>query len=135
MPFTRVSVKEGTSPEQKRAIAYGVHQALVDSIEIPQDDMFQLISEYKPDDFLFDRNFLGIDRSGEQVVIHITMRRGRSDAMKRSLYAGIVDNLGRNAGIRPQDVFIYISENDFSDWSVGDGKMSMAIVQQRSDVA
>lgn len=41
MPFTRVAVKQGTSPEKKKAIAQGVHQAMVDSIGIPQDDYFQ----------------------------------------------------------------------------------------------
>lgn len=135
MPFTRVAVKEGTSPEQKQAIAHGIHQAMVDSLGIPQDDFFQLLSEYGPDDFFFDRRFLGIDRSDDLVVIQITMRRGRSDAMKRDLYARTTENLKTRAGIRSQDVFIYITENDFSDWSVGNGQMSMAIVQQRGDDA
>jgi len=135
MPFTRVAVKQGTSTEKKRAIAQGVHQAMVDSIGIPQDDFFQLISEYNQGDFLFDRDFFGIDRSDDLVVIQITMRRGRSDAMKRDLYAGIAFNLKNSAGVRPQDVFIYLSENDFSDWSVGNGQMSMVIALQRGDNA
>src|SRR5208283_2886541 len=133
MPFTRVAVKEGTSSEKKQAIAQGVHQAMVDSIGIPQDDFFQLISEYGQDDFFFNRNFLGVDRSDDLVVIQITMRRGRSDAMKRDLYAGIAANLKSSVGVRPQDVFIYMSENDFSDWSVGNGQMRIAIVPQRGD--
>ncbi len=135
MPFTRVAVKRGTSSGQKEAIAHGVHQAMVDSLGIPQDDFFQLFSEYGPSDFFFDRHFLGIDRSDELVVVQITMRRGRSDAMKGNLYAKIAGNLNASAGVRPQDIFIYLTENDFSDWSVGNGQMSMAIVQQRSDDA
>lgn len=135
MPFSRVAVKEGTSPEHKEAIAQGVHQAMVDSIGIPRDDFFQLISEYGSGDFFFDRKFLGTDRSDNMVVIQITLRRGRSDGMKKELYANIADNLESGAGIRPQDIFVYLTENDFSDWSVGNGKMSMAIVQQRGDDA
>lgn len=131
MPFTRIAVKEGTPQEKRKLIAHGVHQAMVDSIGIPHDDFFQLISEYGQGDFFFDRNFLGIDRSDDLVVIQITMRRGRSDAMKRDLYAKIAGNLQGGAGIHPEDVFIYLSENDFSDWSVGNGQMSMEIVQQR----
>jgi hypothetical protein len=46
-------------------------------------------------------------------------------------YAKIAGNLQGSAGIHPEDVFIYLSENDFSDWSVGNGQMSMEIVQQR----
>src|SRR4051812_47345220 len=133
MPFTRIAVKRGTSVEQKEAIARGVHQAMVDSLGIPQDDFFQLFSEYGPGDFFYDRRFLGVDRSENLIVVQITMRRGRSDAMKRDLYAKIAENLNKNVGARRQDIFIYLSENDFSDWSVGNGQMSMVIVQQRGD--
>lgn len=58
------------------------------------------------------------------------MRRGRSDAMKRTLYANIAGNLEKNAAVAPSDVFIFMHENDYSDWSGGGGKFAMAIVQQ-----
>jgi len=132
MPFTRVSVKHGTLPEAKKIIARCVHEAMVAAIGIPDDDFFQLISEYGPDDFHFDHHFLGVERSEDLMIVHITMRRGRSDAMKRALFGKIAENLNSKAGVRPQDVFIYLSENDYSDWSVGNGIMSMAITQQRS---
>lgn len=131
MPFTRVALPAGTSAEHKSAIARGVHEAMVAAIGIPEDDFFQLVSEYQPGDFLFDRGFLGVQRSDRMVVVQITLRRGRGDAMKRDLYARIAANLGHAAGIRPQDVFVYLAENDFSDWSVGGGQMSMAIAVQR----
>ena len=127
MPFTRIAIPAGTSSTQRAAIARAVHEAMVAAISIPGDDFFQLLSEYQPDDFHFDRAFLGHRRSDLMVVVQITLRRGRSDAMKRDLYARIATNLDRGAGIRPQDVFIYLAENDFSDWSVGGGEMSMDI--------
>jgi phenylpyruvate tautomerase PptA (4-oxalocrotonate tautomerase family) len=126
-----VSIPAGTSATKKQAIAESVHRGLVQAIGIPEDDFFQLLSEYLPGDFFFDRQFLGIDRSDALIVVHITLRRGRSDAMKRDLFAQITTNLKDSAGVRAEDVFIYLNENDFSDWSVGAGKMSMAIVQQR----
>lgn len=131
MPFTRVAIPATTSPAHKAAIARAVHDAMVASIGIPEDDFFQLLSEYQPGDFLFDRGFLGVQRSDALLVVQITLRRGRSDAMKRDLFARIAANLERAAGIRPQDVFVYLSENDFSDWSVGGGRMSMEISMQR----
>lgn len=135
MPFTRVAIPAGTSPARKAAIARGVHEAMVAAIGIPEDDFFQLLSEYQPGDFLFDHGFLGVQRSDSLVVVQITLRRGRSDAMKRDLYARIAANLGQAADIRPQDVFVYLSENDFSDWSVGDGRMSMEITMLQGAVA
>src|SRR3546814_2504072 len=71
--------------------------------------------------------------SDSLVIVQITLRRGRSDAMKRDLYARIAANLGQAAGIRPQDVFVYLGENDFSDWSVGGGRMSMEIAMRSEE--
>jgi phenylpyruvate tautomerase PptA (4-oxalocrotonate tautomerase family) len=135
MPFIRSAVKRGTTPEQKQAIVDGIHQALVESIGMPSDELFNLVSEYEPENFFYDRKFNGISRSDNLVVIEITMRRGRSDAMKKALYANIAANLEKLGKISPKDVFIFTHENDYSDWSVGNGQFAMAIVQQRgSDI-
>lgn len=56
---------------------------------MPDDELFNLVSEYEPENFFYDRKFNGISRSDNLVVIEITMRRGRSDAMKKALYANI----------------------------------------------
>jgi len=65
------------------------------------------------------------------IAIEITMRRGRSDSMKKALYAAITANLASRARISPKDVFIFIHENDYSDWSVGNGAFAMTLTQQR----
>jgi phenylpyruvate tautomerase PptA (4-oxalocrotonate tautomerase family) len=130
MPFTVIRIQKGMTRNEKERIAMGVHNAMVECLNIPKDDLFQMFAEYTPEDFFFDKNFLGISRSDNLVVIQITMRRGRSDAMKEKLYAAIAENLGKAGNIKPNDIFIYITENDFSDWSVGKGKMSMKIIQQ-----
>ncbi len=130
MPFIRTNVHQDTNPQQKQAIIEGIHQALVDSIGMPQDELFNMLTEYSPQQFWFSRSFNGIARSDHVVVIEITMRRGRSDAMKRSLYANIASNLEKHAQVSGKDVFIFMHENDYSDWSVGNGKFAMALVQQ-----
>ena len=130
MSFTVIRVQKRMTHKQKEHIAKGVHNAIVDNLKIPQDDFFQMIAEYTSEDFFFDKNFLGMSRSNNLIVIQITMRRGRSDAMKEKLYAAIADNLCKAEEIKLDDIFIYLIENDFSDWSVGKGKMSMKIIQQ-----
>lgn len=131
MPFIRTAVKKGTSSLKKKNIVDGIHQALVDGINMPADELFNLVTEYAPEDFFYSRTFNGIARSDDLVTIEITMRRGRSDAMKKSLYAKIAENLGKHAGVSPKDVFIFTHENDYSDWSVGNGRFAMEIAQQR----
>ena len=131
MPFIRTAVHKDTGADRRKAIVDGIHQALVDAIGMPADELFNLVSGYDPADFFYDRRFNGIARSDHLVVIEITMRRGRSDAMKRDLYARIAANLEGAAGVSARDVFIFTHENDYSDWSVGNGVFAMALVQQR----
>ena len=130
MPFIRTCVHKDTPAAQRQSIVDGIHQALVDSIGMPADELFNLVTDYDSQQFFYSRTFNGVARSDAVVVIEITLRRGRSDAMKRALYAGISQNLEKNAGVAPSDVFIFMHENDYSDWSVGGGKFAMAIVQQ-----
>lgn len=130
MPFIRTCVHKDTPAAQRQNIVDGIHQALVDSIGMPADELFNLVTDYDAQQFFYSRTFNGVARSDAVVVIDITLRRGRSDAMKRALYAGIAQNLEKNAGVVPGDVFIFMHENDYSDWSVGGGKFAMAIVQQ-----
>lgn len=130
MPFIRTSIHKDTPVAQRQAIVDAIHQALVDGIGMPADERFNLVTEYDAQQFFYSRTFNGYARSDRVVVVEITMRRGRSDAMKRALYANIASNLEKNAGVAPNDVFIFTHENDYSDWSVGGGKFAMAIAQQ-----
>ena len=84
MPFVRTAVRKGTSAETKTAIVHGVHDALVTAIGMPPDELFNFVQEYDPADFFYDRKFNRIARSDHLVVVEITMRRGRSDAMKNT---------------------------------------------------
>lgn len=131
MPFIRTALPHGIEQARKQNIVQGIHDALVEAIGMPKDELFNLVTHYREDEFFFDRSFNGIARSSELVVVEITMRRGRSDAMKRALYAAIARNLETNAAVSLKDVFIFTHENDYSDWSVGNGIFAMALAQQR----
>ncbi len=130
MPFIRTNVPKDTTLQQRQSIVEGVHQALVSAIGMPQEELFNMVADYEPGQFWCSRKFNGYARSERVVVIEITMRRGRSDAMKKELYASIARNLQVNADISPNDVYIFMHENDYSDWSAGGGKFAMALVQQ-----
>ena len=107
MPFIRTSVHKDTTPAQRQAIVNGIHQALIDGIGMPADELFNMVDDYDEQKFFFSRTFNGYQRSDRVVVVEITMRRGRSDAMKRALYANIAANLEKDAGVAPCDVFIF----------------------------
>lgn len=130
MPFIHTNLPDSTPSRTREAIVRGIHQALVESIGMPEDELFNLVTGYAPGQFAFSRSFNGVSRSDAVVVVEITLRRGRSDAMKRALYAAISRNLQSMAQVAPADVFIFMHENDYSDWSVGHGRFAMALVQQ-----
>ena len=130
MPFIRTHLPQDTSAADQQGIVEGVHQALIDSIGMPPDELFNMVMPYAPGQFWCSPSFNGGKRSDRVVVVEITLRRGRSDAMKRALYAAIAANLQARAKVTPKDVYIFTHENDYSDWSTGEGQFAMALVQQ-----
>lgn len=130
MPFVHTYLPQSTSTSQRDAAVQGIHRALVEGIGMPEDELFNMVHPYAPGQFAFSRSFNGMARSDAVVVVEITMRRGRSDAMKKALYSAIARNLHEGAGVAPADVFIFMHENDYSDWSVGHGRFAMGLVQQ-----
>jgi phenylpyruvate tautomerase PptA (4-oxalocrotonate tautomerase family) len=61
------------------------------------------------------------------------MKEGRTTQKKQALYARIVDLLEQNAGIRPQDVMIILTENTQENWSFGNGIAQLAREERSSN--
>lgn len=123
MPLVRISLGSPKSPEHVRAIADGIHRALIDAFGIPEDDRFQIVCANES--LVYDRGYLGIERGGETIFVHVTLVRGRAVEKKRSFYRLVVDNLARSSGVRNQDVVITLVENERADWSVGNGEAQL----------
>ena len=121
MPLVRIALREGTSPEYRRAIADGVHQAMIDAMAIPPDDRFQVISEYSAENLIYDPRYLGIKRSDRVVFVQITLSAGRKPGQKRALYKRIAELLAKAPGVRPEDVVINLVEVAWENWSFGNG--------------
>lgn len=121
MPFVQIFLRSGKLLAYRRALGDGVHRALVETIGVPADDHFQVITEHDENDFIADPAYLGIERSDDVVFIRITLGAGRTLAQKRALYARIAALLVENPGVRPQDVFIVLVETAAENWSFGDG--------------
>jgi phenylpyruvate tautomerase PptA (4-oxalocrotonate tautomerase family) len=126
MPLVRVSIREGLSTEFRAAMGDAIHRAMIDTINVPADDRFQIFTEHRPDGLVFDPGYLGIDRSEGFVAIQITLNLGRTIDQKRALYAKIAANLAENPGIRPEDVLVNLVEVSRENWSFGKGEASYA---------
>lgn len=124
MPLVHISLLRGKPAPYVRAIADGVHQALVETFETPLKDRFQIIQQLAPEELIFDADYLQVQRTSDIVVIHIVAARTRSTATKQAFYQAVATNLARNPGLRPQDVQLILSPNEREDWSFGNGVAS-----------
>jgi|SRR5579863_3339680 len=122
MPLVRISLREGQTDTYKKALADGIHRALVEAIEIPAQDRFQVITEHPPGGLFYDPSYLGIDRSDNIVLVQITLSTGRKPAQKRKLYKHMSEILAKSPGLRPQDLMISLVEVAWENWSFGNGE-------------
>ena len=131
MPLVRISLLKGRPLELRRKIGDAIHRALVETIDVPQRDRFQLLSEHEPGDLVYDSDYLGIARTNEIVIVQITLTAGRTLAQKRALFRRIADNLGA-LGLRREDAWINLLEVPKENWSFGLGEASYAGPQKIS---
>jgi len=129
MPLVRISLVKGKPAGHARAIGDAVHDALVETINVPPRDRFQLITEHELGDLIYDPSFLGIDRSPDIVIVQITISTGRTLEQKRALYRRIAERLADKTQLRPEDVWINLVEVPRENWSFGNGVASYAPAQ------
>jgi 4-oxalocrotonate tautomerase len=134
MPLVRISVMRGRAADLRRRLGDAVHRALVETIDVPELDRFQLLTEHEPGDLVYDSSYLGIARSDNIVIVQITLSAGRSLAQKRRLYDAIARNLA-SLGVRREDVWINLVEVARDNWSFGNGVASYAPAEKAAEAA
>ena len=122
MPLVQISLREGTNPNYRKAIAEGVHQAMIDAIAVPPKDRFQVITEYKAGDLIYDADYLDVKRSDKVVFVQITLSTGRKPGQKRALFKRMAELLAKSPGLRPEDLLINLIEVSWENWSFGNGE-------------
>jgi 4-oxalocrotonate tautomerase len=127
MPLVRIALRDGKSEQYRKAVADGVHQAMVEALDVPPQDRFQIITEHPANGLIYDPSYLGIDRSDDIVIVQITLSTGRKLAQKRKLYQRIAEILAKNAGLRPQNLVINLVEVAWENWSFGNGEAQYAM--------
>jgi 4-oxalocrotonate tautomerase len=122
MPLVRISLREGKTEAYRKALADGVHRAMVEAIEIPAQDRFQVVTEHPAGGLIYDPSYLGIERSDNFVLVQITLSTGRKPTQKRKLYQRMSEILTENPGLPPSDLMINLVEVAWENWSFGNGE-------------
>jgi 4-oxalocrotonate tautomerase len=126
MPLARIDLVQGKSVEYRSTIGEVIYDAMVEILKAPKDDRFQVITEHPAECFVFDPNFLGIQRSKDCVFIQLTLNAGRTVDQKRAFYKALADGLQQRLGLRREDVFISLVEVSQENWSFGNGEAQLA---------
>ena len=126
MPFVRIDALRADG-DQLDALGRAVCDALAETIGVPPDDRFQVLTSHDGiNSTLRYDNYLGVPRDEGIVYVAITMRSGRTPDQKRALYRRIAELAHEYAGTEPRNVFITVTENESIDWSLGYGRAQYA---------
>jgi phenylpyruvate tautomerase PptA (4-oxalocrotonate tautomerase family) len=112
--------------EQKQALATALPQALFDTLEIPAEDQFVVISEQPAGTLILDPTYMGMERSGDATIITVLFTAERPLVDKRALVRSICDHTSTALDISPDDVFIALIPVPKENFSFGRGELQLA---------
>jgi phenylpyruvate tautomerase PptA (4-oxalocrotonate tautomerase family) len=121
MPVATFNLRKGRTAESKRKMADAVQAAIVDKLNVPDEDRYQLFREYDKDDFIHTPGYLGISYSSQLLVLEVTFIHGRPDETKKALLDDINRRLVATGEISADDVFIVLHEVGRANVSFGRG--------------
>jgi 4-oxalocrotonate tautomerase len=122
MPLVRISLMQGTTPEYRKAIGDGVHRAMIEALQVPPDDKFQVITEHIPGGLVYDPQYLGVPHTDHIVFVQITLSAGRKPTQKRKLYKRMAEILKESSDLNPAELIINLVEVVWENWSFGNGE-------------
>lgn len=111
MPFVRVEIINGKTTEYKKTLLQAIHDALIISLEIEDDDRFARLYELEADHF--ERRKAKTDRF---TLIELTLLPGRSKELKRTVIKEITRLLAERLCIHPSDIIIIMHEPPLDNW-------------------
>ena len=119
MPLVRISLLEGKTEGFGRKIGEIVYRSMMEVMNVPAKDNFQVITEHDPGSLVYDPRYLDISRTDGIVIIQITLNEGRTVEVKKAFYKTLAERLHAELGIRMEDVFVNLAEVKKENWSFG----------------
>ncbi|CAH0317209.1 tautomerase family protein [Peribacillus simplex] len=121
MPLIRFDLIEGRDKNSLRNLLDAAHRAVVKAFNVPEKDRYQIVHQHPAHELIIEDTGLGFERSKNLVVISVTSKQRREE-QKQYFYKVLVQELGENCGIEPNDIMVSIVTNGDADWSFGLGE-------------
>ena len=120
MPLVRISLMQG-KPGLGRKVGETVYRTMMETINVPAKDNFQIITEHDKNGLVYDPDYLDIRRSDGVIFIQVTLNEGRTLEAKKHFYKTLAERLHRELDVRMEDVLINLVEVKKENWSFGKG--------------
>lgn len=121
MPLVRIAHMKGKPEGFGRKVGEAVYRTMVEMINVPPKDHFQVITEHDKNGLIYDPDYLDIRRGDGIIFIQITLNEGRSVELKKNFYKALTERLHRELNVRMEDVLINLVEVKKENWSFGNG--------------
>ena len=121
MPLVQIHLLQGKPAEFRRRVGEIIYQTMIDTINVPPKDNFQIITENDENSLVYDPEYLDIPRTHGIIIIQITLNEGRAVEIKKAFYKRLAERLHSLLDIRMEDVFISLIEVKKENWSFGNG--------------
>lgn len=121
MPLVRISFMKGKPEGFGKKVGEIVYRAMVDTINVPAKDNFQVITQHDKNSLIYDPSYLDIPRTDGVIVIQITLNEGRTVELKKAFYRRVAERLHQELGVRMEDVLMNLVEVRKENWSFGNG--------------
>jgi phenylpyruvate tautomerase PptA (4-oxalocrotonate tautomerase family) len=122
MPLTTIELMAGTTAEHRKAISDGIHEAMVEILDIPDDDRFHVFHELSEGCMIHEPVVFGIRRTTSRMLFITLSFNEKSPEQKNALYAALVRRLEERAGVRSDEVLLRVIETARENWW-GDGRI------------
>ena len=127
MPLVRIDLPDSTSVDELSTVSAVVHQALVNTFNVPLADHFQTITRRGPHQLICSEEFLGVKHSDHVAFIQIFCAPGRSPETKKALFSEIAQQLSSKSSFSAADIIINLVETPRENWSFGNGLMQYSL--------
>jgi len=117
MPMVQVDLRRELFEEKGPAISKAIHAALIEGLDMPPDDLFQIFRPHGEGEIVFSPDFAGVDRR-DLILVRITMVHMFPVDVKSQMYDALAKHL-EAAGVRHEDILVCVVEVGFEDWYAG----------------
>lgn len=116
MPFATVHLHAGsTTAQDRRNISDAIHEALKETLGIPDDDRFHTFTEYEDGYFFHEDVVFGLPRDNRLMLVSLSFN-DRSAEVKAELFRALVRRMAEHAGVTSDRFAVRIVETARENW-------------------